>query len=46
MATFGTMTLLAVTVKNFAGLFVFCWFLGTAESESQTKSEVFCEDYY
>jgi MFS family permease len=33
MVTFGTMTLLVVVVKNFAGLFVLRWFLGMAESE-------------
>ena len=38
MVTFGTMTLLVVTVKNFAGLFVLRWFLGMAESESRTET--------
>jgi MFS family permease len=38
MLTFGSMTLLVVTVKNFAGLFVLRWFLGMAESESPSRS--------
>jgi MFS family permease len=33
MFTFGTMTVLVVTVKNFSGLFALRWFLGMAESE-------------
>lgn len=38
MFTFGSMTLLVVVVKNFAGIFVLRWFLGMAESERQTNS--------
>ncbi|GAB7363457.1 hypothetical protein MBLNU230_g3729t2 [Neophaeotheca triangularis] len=32
MATFGTMTLLVISVTNFGGLFALRWFLGMAES--------------
>jgi len=41
--TFGSMTLLVITVKNFAGLFVLRWFLGMAESESRPNSDALCE---
>lgn len=35
MFTFGSMTLLVVTVQNFSGLFALRWFLGMAESKLQ-----------
>lgn len=34
MFTFGSMTLLVVTVQNFSGLFALRWFLGMAESKT------------
>lgn len=41
MFIFGTMTLLVITVQNFAGLFALRWFLGMAESKQAVEIAVY-----